>query len=78
MDETKLTRDEKNAIASLKRLANRWPGTLRMIVIDGGDLTICKYGVSCDDVCEIVDIDVQPCCVLTDIHGEQNEFGNKI
>ena len=77
MDKSELTKEEKNAIASLKRLAKRWPSSLRLICVDGGDLAIVKRGISDRDFMDSVDIDVQPCAMLRDIHGEHNEFGKK-
>lgn len=67
-----LTREEKNAIASLRRLANRWPDSLHAIVIDGDCIKVCKYGVPSDEICESVPFQTSPCAVLTDIHDDMN------
>lgn len=39
----KLTKEEKQAIAALQRLADRWPKTLWIFTV-GGPLTVMKNG----------------------------------
>lgn len=47
-----LTAEEKRFVRRLKQLCQDWPKDLRLYVIDGGDITICKRGVSSDDFSE--------------------------
>jgi len=72
MCEAELTKEEKNAISSLKRLANRWPDSLHAIVVDGDCISVCKRGVSSDLICETANLPVSPCSVLTDVHDDMN------
>ncbi|WP_251151355.1 hypothetical protein [Cellulosimicrobium sp. Marseille-Q4280] len=43
MDDDDLTADERRAIASLQRLARRWPRTLTLASM-GGDLAVVRTG----------------------------------
>jgi len=70
--EPDLTKEERNAIASLRRLAKRWPETLNLYVLDGDCLYACKKGVPSHDLCESISLHVNPGCVLTDLHDDHD------
>lgn len=68
MDLGELTKEEKNAIASFKRLAACWPSSLHVIVVDGDCVSVCKHGVPSREICERVELNVTPCIYLEDVH----------
>lgn len=70
--EAELTKEERGAISSLRRLAKRWPETLNLYVLDGDYLYVCKKGVPSDEICEEVHFGVSPGCVLTDMHDDMD------
>lgn len=67
-----LTADEAKAIASLERLAKRWPDTLMLFSWSG---TLCVVKLNEDGGSPLHDGDPSS-HVITTIHGIQNDGGD--
>ena len=67
-----ITDDERRAIEDLRRLARKWPPTLRLVSMDG-NLSV----VHADDPRYALDnsIVARQECILADIHGIPNDGG---
>lgn len=70
MSDRALTKDEKAVIASLKRLAKRWPRTLTLAFMDG-ELVVFRTG----DPLFLSDDDRREESVIADIPGIPNTGG---
>lgn len=71
-DEPVLTKQEREVIASLKRLAKRWPKTLTLAIM-GGDLVVVRTGyprLLAADSSDAFD------AILDDIEGIPNTGGD--
>lgn len=72
MSDAEWTTDERRWINRLRRVSNDKPRDVRVYVLDGNCLYICKAGVPCDELSADVPLRVSPGCVLTDIHDDCN------
>ena len=69
------TKEEKNWIRCLNRLAKAKPKLVRLCTTDG-DLVACRIGSSCKNVWMDVSLNVSQGLYLTDAHDNQG-FGDK-
>lgn len=70
-DEFNLTAEEAKVIASLQRLAKRWPNTLRLVSMDGS-LHVVRAD---DDRFHSEDSMERVQSIIADIHGIPHEGG---
>ncbi len=69
---SELTQQEKSWITRFKKCCRAKPKNLRLYVIDGDEIIICKDKVSSDDFMEAAVIEVDSGSVITDMHDELN------
>ena len=65
------TAQEEKWIKSLKRLMKRKPSGVKLYVIDGYALHMCKAGVPSDDVSDWVDASIGIGAMLSDLHDDE-------
>lgn len=70
MNEADFTPAHRRWINRLKRLCADVPDDLRLYVIDGNSIIVCRAGVPSVELSATADVHISPCCVLTDVHDD--------
>jgi hypothetical protein len=68
MSEDDFTKEERNWISRVRRAMYEKPQHLHLYVIDGDSIVVCKEGVDCCELSASIDVEINPCAMLTDVH----------
>lgn len=66
-----ITKAEQKWVDDMDKLARRKPKTLNVYTTDS-DLIVCKKGISSWEYRDIIRLQVNAGCVLTDMHDDMN------